>query len=76
MDLTLVGGTFTWSNNRDLLCWFRIDRFLDSLDREAQFPGACPKGACLNFDQTTSLFFLIVNIFTEVESISNSRICG
>jgi hypothetical protein len=31
MDIPLVGGNFTWSNNRDLQSWSRIDRFLLSL---------------------------------------------
>jgi hypothetical protein len=37
MGIPLVGGSFTWSNNRDLPSWFRIDRFLGSLNLEAQF---------------------------------------
>jgi hypothetical protein len=31
MDLPLVGGTFTWSNNKDSPSWSKIDRFVDSL---------------------------------------------
>jgi hypothetical protein len=38
MDIPLVGGNFTWSNNRDLLSWSRIDRFSLSLDWDAKFP--------------------------------------
>jgi len=30
MDLSLVGGTFTWLNNGDSPSWSRIDRFLVS----------------------------------------------
>jgi exonuclease III len=37
MDIPLVGGKFSWSNNRDDQCWSRIDRFLFSLDWEEQF---------------------------------------
>jgi hypothetical protein len=36
MDIPLVGGKFTWSNNNK--CWSRIDRFLFSSDWEKQFP--------------------------------------
>jgi hypothetical protein len=39
MDLPLVGGTYTWSNNRESLSWSIIDRFLVSPSWEAQFPG-------------------------------------
>jgi hypothetical protein len=38
MDLPLVGGTYTWSNNWESPSWSRIDRFLVSLAWEAQFP--------------------------------------
>jgi len=38
MDLPLVGGTFTWSNNRESPSCCRIDRFSVSLEWEAQFP--------------------------------------
>lgn len=37
MDIPLVGGIFTWSNNRDPPAWSRIDKFLLSLDWEAHF---------------------------------------
>lgn len=32
MNIPLVGENFMWSNNCDSLTWFRIDRFLLSLD--------------------------------------------
>jgi hypothetical protein len=32
MDLPLVGGSFTWSNNQDIYSWSRLDRFNISLD--------------------------------------------
>jgi hypothetical protein len=38
MDLLAVGGTFTWSINRDSPFWPIIDRFLDSLGWESKFP--------------------------------------
>jgi len=38
MDSPLVGGKFTWSNNKDVQCWSRIDRFLFSPAWEEQFP--------------------------------------
>jgi hypothetical protein len=43
MDIPLVGGNFTWSNNRDPPSWSRIDRFLVSPDWEAQFPKVSQK---------------------------------
>jgi hypothetical protein len=40
MDSPLVGSKFTWSNNQDVQCWSRIDRFLFSPAWEEQFPNA------------------------------------
>jgi hypothetical protein len=37
MDISLVDGNFTWSNNPDSQSWSRIDRFLLSLEWEEQF---------------------------------------
>jgi len=34
MDILLVGGNFTWSNNRELQLWSRIDGFLLCLEWE------------------------------------------
>jgi hypothetical protein len=28
MDLSLVGGTYTWLNNRESPSWSKIDKFL------------------------------------------------
>jgi hypothetical protein len=39
MDLPLVGGTFTWLINWDLLAWPIIDRFLLSFGVGSLFPG-------------------------------------
>jgi len=38
MDISLVGGSFTWSNNRAPPSRSRIDRFLVSLEWQTQFP--------------------------------------
>jgi hypothetical protein len=38
MDISLIGSSFTWSNNGDRPLWSRIDRFLISSDSEVQFP--------------------------------------
>jgi hypothetical protein len=35
MDIPLVGGNFTWSNNRDTTSWFKIGKFVFSLDWDA-----------------------------------------
>jgi len=43
MDLSLVGGSFTWSNNQEILSWSRLDRFLVSLDWEVKFLGTLQK---------------------------------
>jgi len=43
MNIPLVGGNFMWSNNCDSLTWFRIDRFLLSLDWEYLFPNVSRK---------------------------------
>jgi hypothetical protein len=51
MDIPLVGGTFTWSNNQDPPSWSRIDRFLVSLDWEAHFL-ICLRRGCLDFAWT------------------------
>lgn len=37
MNFPLVGGDFTWSNNRDSQSWSKINRFLLSPEREEQF---------------------------------------
>jgi hypothetical protein len=54
MDLPFVGGSFTWSNNRDSFAWSRIDRFIVSPAWEAQFPGV-PRGGFLDFVWIISL---------------------
>jgi hypothetical protein len=43
MDIPLVGGTFTWSNNREQPFWSKIDIFLVSPNWEAQFPDLVQK---------------------------------
>jgi hypothetical protein len=43
MDIPIVGGSFTWSSNWDLPSWSQIDRFLVSLNWEAQFPDLIQK---------------------------------
>jgi len=39
MDLPLVSGSYTWSNNRESSSWSKIDKFLVSPAWETQFPG-------------------------------------
>ena len=41
VDLPLVGGTFTWSNSREVASRSRLDRFLLSADWEEKFPSIC-----------------------------------
>ena len=38
IDLPLRGGTFTWSNSREVASKARMDRFLFSVDWEDKFP--------------------------------------
>ena len=38
IDLSLEGGTFTWSNSRVVASQSRLDRFLLSSDLEEHFP--------------------------------------
>ena len=38
IDLPLQGGSFTWSNSREVASKARLDRFLFSLDWEDRFP--------------------------------------
>jgi hypothetical protein len=45
MDLPLVGGTYSWSNNRESSSWSRIDRFLVSPTLEAKFSGVLEKAS-------------------------------
>ena len=43
MDIPLVDGNCTWSNNRDPSVWSRIDKFLLSPNWESHFPDASKK---------------------------------
>ena len=38
IDLSLQGGTFTWSNSREVVLKARLDRFLFSANWEDKFP--------------------------------------
>jgi hypothetical protein len=38
VDIPLVGGQFTWSNNQEEQIWSRIDRFLLSPEWEEHYP--------------------------------------
>ena len=38
VDLPLEGGTFTWSNSKQVASCFRLDKFLLSSDWEEYFP--------------------------------------
>lgn len=42
-DIPLAGGSFTWSSNRDLPSWSRIDIFLISPEWEAHYPDLIQK---------------------------------
>jgi hypothetical protein len=37
VDIPLVGGNLTWSKDRDLQSWSRIDRFLFSSEWKERF---------------------------------------
>ena len=43
IDLPLEGGTFTWSNSREVESKARLDRFLFSADWEDKFPTVCQR---------------------------------
>jgi hypothetical protein len=43
VDILLVGGQFTWSNNQEDEIWSRIDRFLISLSWEDHYPAMLQK---------------------------------
>ena len=43
IDLPLEGGTFTWSNSREVASRSRLDRFLLSSNLEEHFPNICQK---------------------------------
>ena len=38
IDLPFQGGTFTWSNSREVVSKARLDKFLFSVDWEDKFP--------------------------------------
>ena len=51
IDLPLQGGSFTWSNSREVASKARLDRFLFSADWEDEFPIVCQRRMsrlCLN----------------------------
>ena len=43
MDIPLIGGQFTWSNNQEDEIWSRIDRFLISPSWEDHYPEVLQK---------------------------------
>lgn len=43
LDLSLEGGTFTWSNNHDPPSMSRIDRFVVFSNWETHFPNLCQR---------------------------------
>ncbi|XVF41627.1 hypothetical protein PTKIN_Ptkin01aG0294700 [Pterospermum kingtungense] len=43
VDLPLLGGKFTWSNNRERPTFCRLDRFLISTGFISKFPDVCQK---------------------------------
>ena len=43
IDLPLEGGTFTWSNSREVASHPRLDRFLLSSDWEEHFSNICQR---------------------------------
>lgn len=68
MDIPLVGGKFTWSNNCDDQCWSRIRRFLLSPYWEEHFPSG------LLSDHF--LLMLDCGVLSRRSSISSLKICG
>jgi len=67
MDLSLVGGTFTWLNNGDSPSWSRIGKpnFL-----------VCPRRGFLDFAQIISRSSLTMATFKGVVGTSNLKTCG
>jgi hypothetical protein len=75
MDIPLVGGQFTWSNNCENQCWSRIDRFLLSPDWEEQFSDVVQR----RLPRLLSIIFhccSIVGFRVGEVGILNLRICG
>ena len=56
IDLLLEGGTFTWSNSREVALKARLDRFLFSVDWEDKFPTVHQR----RLSRLLSDYFLIV----------------
>ena len=70
----MQGGTFTWSNSREVALKARLDRFLFSADWEDEFPIVCQR----RMSRLCSDHFPIfeVDLFREGVCRLDSRICG
>lgn len=75
MDILLVGGTFTWSNNWDPPLGLEL---IDLLSLRIGKPNLLIflKRCRLDFAWTVFPFFLTVEAFRVVEDILSSKICG
>jgi len=75
MDIPLQGENFTWSHNRNLPSWSRIEKVLISPEWEDHFPNVV-QSKLPRVLSIISTFFLIVAIFRGAEVILNLRTCG
>lgn len=73
MDIPLVGGKFTWSNNHDPLSWCKILDFFSLLIVKPSFQMSL-KGGSLGSYWITSLCFLIVVLLLGVVGSLSLRI--
>jgi len=69
MNIPLVGGNFTWSNNEDPPSWSKIDRFLLSLEWKAQFPKVSQRRGSLGCYQITFHYCLIVVMYFKFKNV-------
>ena len=75
IDLPLQGGSFTWSNSREVASKARLDRFLFSANWEDKFPTVSQDG-CLGCAQIIFQLSLRVDLFREGVCYLDLRRCG
>ena len=76
VDILLVRGQFTWSNDQEDESWSRIDRFLISPSWEDHYPAVLQKRLPRLCSDHFPLLLECGDSRGVEESISNLRICG